>query len=50
MLSLVECTPKDERVRSSQPGVEAGSGGDGPVDETAVPCEPEPLVAVVVEK
>ena len=48
-LSLKKRTSCDERVGSRQSGVEAGSGGDGPVGETAVSCEPEPLVVVIVE-
>ena len=48
-LPLEGRTSCDERVSRGQPGVEAGSGGDGPVDETAVSCEPEPLVVVIVE-
>ena len=47
-LPLKRSTSCDERVSSRQFGVEAGSGGDGPVGETAVSCEPEPLVVVVV--
>ena len=47
-LSLKERTSCDERVSNRQSGVEAGSGGDGPVGKTAVACEPEPLVVVGV--
>ena len=36
-------------MSSHQSGVEAGSGGDYPVGETAVSCEPEPLVVVIVK-
>ena len=48
-LPLKRRTSCDERVSSGQSGAEAGSGGDGPLGETAVSCEPEPLVVVIVE-
>ena len=48
-LPLKRRTSCDERVSSRQSGVEAGSGGDGPVGETSVSYEPEPLVVVIVE-
>ena len=48
-LPLKRRTSCDERVSSGQSGAEAGSGSDGPVGETAVSCEPEPLVVVIVE-
>ena len=49
-LSLQKRTSWVERVRSRQSEVEAGSGGDGPVDETAVSCQTEPLVAIILGK
>ena len=42
-------TPWDEWVSRRQYGIEAGSRGDGPVGETTVSCEPQPLVVVIVE-
>ena len=49
MLSLVKRASWDERVRNRQFGVGAVSGGNAPVDGTAGSCEPEPLVAVIVQ-
>ena len=48
-LPLKRRTSCGERVSSPKSRVEAGSGGDGLVGETAVSCEPEPLVVVIVE-
>ena len=48
-LSLKKRKSWDQRVSSGQSRVEAGSGGNGLVGETAVSCEPEPLLVVIVE-